>query len=161
VERALGAQSGLRVQTLAERRAQYAALSRQGLVSLSQISALLLIAAALAVASALSAAIWQRRPRLAALKIQGFDRRQLWRALLLESGIVLTVGCSAGAILGIYGHALASRYLQTTTGFPAPFSLGGAQLLFPLALVVGIALAVVALPGWMAARVPAQVSFQE
>ena len=77
----------------AERQRQYAADSRQGLQALSEIATLLLIAAALAVASALSAAIWQRRARLASLKIQGYDTAQLWRALLLESAIVLGVGC--------------------------------------------------------------------
>lgn len=161
VERSLGTGSGLTVQTQEERRAQYAALSRQGLTSLSQISVLLLVAAAIAIASALGAAIWERRPRLAALKIQGFDHRQLWRALLIEGGIVLTVGCTLGAALGILGHAFANRYLETTTGFPAPFSIGGGSLLLPLGLVVGIALAIYVLPGWAASKVQPRASFQE
>lgn len=161
VEQALGPASGLRVQTLAERKAQYARLARQGLTSLTQISTLLLIAAALAVAAALGAAVWQRRARLAALKIQGFDEWQLWRSLLLEGAIVLAIGCAVGAVLGVYGHALASRYLQLTTGFPAPFSLAWVQVLAALGLVGGIALLVVAVPGWLATRVPARTSFQE
>jgi putative ABC transport system permease protein len=161
VEAAISSRPGLRVQTLQERRQQYASLSRQALTSLSQISTLLTIAAALAIAAALSAAIWQRRPRLAALKTQGFDNRQLWRALLLEAAVVLVVGCAVGATLGIYGHALASRYLQMTTGFPAPFSLAGTQLLLTLVGVAGTALFVIALPGWLAAKAPARLSFQE
>jgi putative ABC transport system permease protein len=161
VERALGPASGLRVQTLTERRAQYAALARQGLTSLTQISTLLLIAAALAVAAALGAAVWQRRTRLAALKLQGFDEWQLWRSLLLEGTIVLALGCAVGAALGICGHALASRYLERTTGFPAPFGLAGLQVLGALGLVAGIALLVVALPGWVATRVPARAGLQE
>jgi putative ABC transport system permease protein len=161
VEQALGRQPGLGVQTLQEREAQYAADSRQGLQALSEISTLLLITAALAVASGLSAAIWQRRARLASLKIQGYDQRQLWRALLLESAIMLGIGCVVGAVLGVYGHALASRWLKLTTGFPAPFSVGFGQVFLTLALITGIALAVVALPGFAAARVPARVSFQE
>jgi putative ABC transport system permease protein len=161
VERALGTTSALRVQTLAERQAQYAGLARQGLTSLTQISTLLLIAAALAVAAALGAAVWQRRARLAALKVQGFDEWQLWRSLWLEGAIVLSLGCAVGAALGIYGHALASRYLELATGFPAPFSLAGVQVLATLGLVGGIALLVVAVPGWIATRVPARTSFQE
>ena len=129
--------------------------------SLSQISTLLLIAAALAVASSLSAAIWQRRARLASLKMQGFDYRQLWRSLLLESAIVLSVGCAIGALLGVYGHALASRWLKLTTGFPAPFSLGVPQVLLTFMFVAGIALAVVALPGFLASQIPPRASFQE
>lgn len=161
VERVLGPQTGLHVQTLAERQAQYASLSRQGLTSLSQISVLLLVAAAIAVAAALGATIWQRRPRLAALRIQGFDAVQLWRALLIEGAIVLSIGSAIGAALGLYGHALANRFLESTTGFPAPFSIAGGSLVVTFALVVGIALAIYLLPGWAAARVSARTSFQE
>jgi len=161
VEQVLGPDTGLRVQTLAERRAQYASLSRQGLTSLSQISILLLVAAAIAVAAALGATIWQRRPRLAALRIQGFDAVQLWRALLIEGAIVLSIGCAIGASLGLYGHALANRFLESTTGFPAPFSIAGGSLVLTFALVVGIALAIYLLPGWIAARAPTRASFQE
>jgi putative ABC transport system permease protein len=161
VRRALAGQPGLGVQSFRERQAQYAADSRQGLQALSEIATLLLIAAALAVASALSAAIWQRRARLASLKIQGYDTRQLWRALLLESVIVLGVGCSVGAAAGVLGHALASRWLRLTTGFPAPFAVGLQQVFLTLALLAVIALTVIALPGLAAARAPARVSFQE
>jgi putative ABC transport system permease protein len=161
VTHALAARRGLGVQTFAERRSQYAADSRQGLQALSEIATLLLIAAALAVASALSAAIWQRRPRLASLKIQGYATAQLWRALLLESVIVVGVGCAVGALVGVLGHALASRWLRLTTGFPAPFAVGYGQVLLTLALVGAISLAVIALPGLAAARAPARRSFQE
>jgi putative ABC transport system permease protein len=158
---AIGKRPGLGVQTYEERRQQYAADSRQGLHALSEIATLLLIAAALAVASALSAAIWQRRARLASLKIQGYDTGQLWRALLLESAIVLGVGCAIGGAVGIYGHALASRWLRLTTGFPAPFAVSVGQVLLTLALLAIIAIAVIALPGLAAARAPARTSFQE
>ena len=71
VERALGYQRGLRVLTSGERIAEVENTVGQGVKSLSQIATLLLIAAALAVASALSAVILQRRPRLA----EGLARR--------------------------------------------------------------------------------------
>lgn len=161
VARAIGHRPGLGIQTFRERQTQYAADSRQGLYALSEISTLLLIAAALAVASALSAAIWQRRARLASLKIQGYDTAQLWRALLLESAIVLGIGCAVGAVAGIYGHALASRWLRLETDFPAPFAIGPGRVLLTLALLAVIALAVIALPGLAAARAPARTSFQE
>jgi putative ABC transport system permease protein len=152
---------GLGVQTLGERQAQYAADSRQGLHALSEISSLLLIAAALAVASALSAALWQRRARLASLKIQGYETGQLWRAMLLESTIVLGVGCVIGAGAGVYGHALATRWLRLTTAFPAPFAIGLERVFLTLALLGMIAIAVISLPGLAAARAPANASFQE
>lgn len=161
VRRALGNRPGLLVETFAERKARYEASARQGIKSLSEIATLMLIATALAIASALSAAIWQRRARLASLKSHGFDSRQLWRSLLLESGILLGIGCLDGAILGVYGHALASRWLSLSVGFPAPFSVGFTLVLFTLAMIIAVALAVIALPGLAAARVPTRASFQE
>ncbi len=161
VQQILQGRPGLAVQTTDERVAQFERNARAGLKNLGEISTLLLVAAALAVASALSAAIWQRRRRLASLKAQGFDRWQLWRSLLLESTIVLSIGCADGVLLGLFGHALASRWLQQTTGFPAPFSLGAIQVLLTLALVGGIALTVIAMPGFRAAQVSARTSFQE
>jgi hypothetical protein len=161
VRTALGSRVGLSVRSAAVRAGEAEASARQGLHTLGQISTLLLIAAALAVAAALSATVWQRRARLASLKIQGYYPAQLWRGLLLESGVMLGVGSMAGAIVGIYGHALAGHWLTITTGFPAPFSLGAAQVLLTLALITAIALIVIALPGLAAARVPARVSLQE
>jgi putative ABC transport system permease protein len=161
VRAALASQPGLSVQTRAQREAQFDGTVRQAVRTLGEISTVLLVAAALAVALALSAAIWQRRRRLAALKTQGFTSRQLWRSLLLEGTLVLGVGCADGAVLGIYGHALAGRWLKLATGFPAPFSLGVIGLLLTVALLGGIALSVIALPGLSAARVSPKASFQE
>ncbi len=151
----------MRVETLREREGSFEASAHEGLRPLGEISTLLLVTAALAVAAVLSATIWQRRARLAAQKITGFDSKQLWRALQLESAISVAIGCVDGAILGLYGHALASRWLKLSTGFPAPFSLGETQVLLALAVVTGITLLVIALPGLSAARVPPRVGFQE
>lgn len=158
---ALSSRPGLSVQTRAQREAQFEATAQQAVRTLGEISTALLIAAAVAVALALSTAIWQRRYRLASLKTQGYKSKQLWRSILLESSIVLGVGCVSGSILGIYGHALAGRWLKLTTGFPAPFSLDGVELVFTVALVGSIALGVIALPGLYAARVSSKVAFQE
>lgn len=161
VQDVLSSHPGLAVQTRQEREAQYKANSRQAVATLGEISTLLLIAAAFAVASALSASIWRRRPQLASLKVQGYDRHQLWRSLLLESAVVLGVGCAVGAALGIYGHALATRWLVLSTGFQAHFSPAVPQLLLDFLLVAGIGLIVVALPGLAAARVSARLALQE
>jgi putative ABC transport system permease protein len=161
IRRALGNASALRVQTSQERIAEVKTIGRQGLNVLGDISNLLLLISALALAAAISAAIYQRRGRLASLKAQGFDRFQLWRCVLLESTIVLGIGCLDGAILGLYGHALADRYLRVTTSFPAPFSVGAVQVILTLLIVGGVSLAVVAIPGYAAAGVAPELSFQE
>ena len=66
---------------------------RQGLARLTAIAALVLVAAALAMAAAMGAMIWQRRPRLAGMNVDGFSERELWAALLWESALLLGTGC--------------------------------------------------------------------
>jgi ABC-type lipoprotein release transport system permease subunit len=122
---------------------------------------LLLVTGALAVAASLCAAIWQRRGRLAAMKIWGYDYLQLWRSLLMESTILLTVGCADGAILGLYGHWLADRWLRMTTNFPAPFAVGAPLMFLTLAFVIAIAQIMIAVPGLTATSVSPSVSLQE
>lgn len=161
IRRALGSASALRVRTSAERIAEVKIIGRQGLSVLGDMADLLLLISALALAAALSATIYQRRGRLASLKAQGFDRPQLWRGVLIESAVVLGIGGFDGAILGLYGHALADYYLRVSTSFPAPFSVGVVQIMLTLLIVGGVALVVVAIPGYSAAGVPPELSFQE
>jgi putative ABC transport system permease protein len=52
-------------------------------------------------------------------------------------------------------------YLGTVTGFPVASTLAGWATLEIVALVVAAALAVVAVPGWFAARVPPRVGLQD
>ncbi len=157
IRRALGSDSGLQVQTTAERAEHANGIARDGLVRLSQISTLLLIAAALAMASAMGAGIWQRRVALAQLRIMGWRPLKLWRALLLETGMVLGVGCLSGAVAGIYGHFLGDRWLALTTGYPAPFTFTGFQAT-QVCLLVGLAaLVVTAIPGFLVSRTPARL----
>jgi putative ABC transport system permease protein len=161
VRRALGPGSALSVKTSSQSAAEADDSARQGLRTLTDISTMLLVAAALAVAAALSTTVWQRRARLASLKIQGYHPAQLWLGLLLESTAMLVLGSLVGAAIGVYGHALASHWLTITTGFPAPFSVGVSQMALTLALISAIATAVISLPGLAAARVSPRVSLQE
>lgn len=153
IRRALGANSGLSVQTVRQRENEWGAGSRQGLSRLSQISTLVLIAAALAMAMAIGAMLWQRRPQLAYDKLQGYSRGVLWRALMYESGLLLLAGCSIGAVFGLYGQLLGSHFLQRVTGFPIAFSVGVWVALGSVALVSGAAAAIVAIPGYFATGV--------
>jgi putative ABC transport system permease protein len=161
IRRALGAQSGLQVQTAAEREQHFRATGRQGLSRLTQISALVLIATVLAMAATMGAMIWQRRPRLAEMKVDGFNRGVLWRSLLWESGLLLGAGCSLGAIFGLYGQLLLSRALATVTGFPVAFSPGILIALASFALVTATAMLIVAVPGALATRVRPALSLRD
>jgi putative ABC transport system permease protein len=157
---ALGPGSALRVQTRGQRAATADSLARQGLERLSQISLLLIIAAALAMAAAMAAAIWQRRSSLASLRIQSFQPRQLRGVLLCESGLVLGAGCVMGALAGIYGHLLMDRYLRLTTGFPTSFSSQGSQTIEVVVLVLAAALLALAVPGYLASRTPPALALE-
>jgi putative ABC transport system permease protein len=161
VEGVVGRDGGLRVQTSAGRAAQADVLAREGLSRLTQISLLLMIAAALAMAAAMGASIWQRRSSLASLRIQSFRPSQLRLVLLWESCLVLGTGCATGALAGVYGHDLINRYLRSVSGFPAPFSPAGLQMFETTITIIAAALIVLAVPGFVASRVQPSLALQE
>jgi putative ABC transport system permease protein len=158
---ALGGETGLQVQTAAQHEQRLRAITRQGLDRLSQIATLILVAAVLAMAAAMGAMIWQRRPRLAKLKLEGFARVELWRTLVLESLLLLGVGCLAGALVGLVGQQLLDRALNLVINYPVVGSVGVVVALSSLALVTLAAVLMVAIPGWFAAEVPAGLALQD
>jgi putative ABC transport system permease protein len=161
IRNALGPTSGLSVQTASRHTDAQDALSKQALARLTQIAALIPIAAVLAMAAALGAMIWQRRPRLAKLKLEGLARTQLWRTTLLESTLLLGVGCLTGVVFGLYGQQLADRALAQTINFPVVYSITALSALGSLVLVTATATAILAIPGYFAASVPAALALQE
>lgn len=152
----LGRRSGLRVETARERIGRQRATSRAGLARLKQIAAMILISSALALAAALAAVVWQRRPIFAALKVHGLGEGELWRMLLLEAAVLLGAGCSLGAALGLVGQVLLDRALEVATGFPVIYVLAAPTALRVLVLSASAAIAILAVPGWLAVRVPPQ-----
>ncbi len=164
LERALGGRgldAGLAVQSAEQHAARQIALSREALARLTQIATLILIVAVLAMAAAMGAMVWQRRPRLAKLKLEGLPRTQLWHTILLESLLLLGVGCVTGAIFGLYGQQLADRVLANAINFPVVYSVTALTALSSLALVTATALAILAIPGYLAASVPAALALQD
>jgi putative ABC transport system permease protein len=161
VRQALGPASGLVVQTALQREVRDRATTRDGLARLTQIASLMLIAAALAMAAAMVGMLWQRRRRLADLKLAGIGQRQLWQAMLLESVLLLGVGCVVGSVYGLYGEQLLNRALNAATGFPVENSLGVAVALLSLAVVIAVASLVAMVPGYLAARVPVDAAFRD
>ncbi len=153
--------SGLTVETARQHAGRQSALSRQALARLTQIATLIPIAAVLAMAAAMGALVWQRRPRLAKLKLEGLPRAKLWRTILLESLLLVGVGCLTGAVFGLYGQQLADRALADAIGFPVVYSVTALAGLESLALVTATALAILAIPGYLAACVPAALALQD
>ena len=87
-------QSALSVQTAEQRSVRQETLDERALARLTQIATLIPIFAMLAMAAAIGAMVWQRRPRLAKLKLEGLARAQLWRTILFENLLLLGTGCA-------------------------------------------------------------------
>ena len=163
VARALAATPwrGLTVETAAQRERHQRQASRGGLVRLQQISRLVLVTAALAVAIAIGAMMLERRRGIATLKLRGLTRAQLRLALLLETALLLATGCATGAIFALGGTQLLDHWLTTLTGFPVVRSTGAHAALTSLAAVTTIALAITTLPILRAASVSPQAAFND
>jgi putative ABC transport system permease protein len=156
-----GVPTPLKAETVTARERLHEAQAAQGLSRLTQIRTLVLIAAVLAMAAAMGAMIWQRRGRLADMKVDGFSSLVLWRALLWESAILLGVGCAVGAVFGLYGQLLLTRALSVVNGFPVIEGSPLPAALESFTLITAVAVAIVALPGYFAARVRPAVDSQE
>jgi ABC-type antimicrobial peptide transport system permease subunit len=109
----------------------------------------------------MAAMVWQRRARLAKLKLEGIPRAELWRTILLENVLLLSVGCLTGAVFGVYGQQLADRALAQAINFPVVHSITALGAARSLALVGGAALAILALPGYLASSAPATMALQD
>jgi putative ABC transport system permease protein len=161
IARALGPGSGLESSAAGTREARINALANEGLGQLGEISMLLVLAAILAMAAALASSINQRRASLAGLRLSGARPARLRRVLLAESALMLGAGCVTGALAGIYGQFVIDGYLRHVTGFPVASPAASARPLEVLALVLGAALVIVAVPGWFAARVSPAMALRE
>lgn len=153
VQSVLGRHSGLLAETSVEREHRHYALASQGLVRLTQIRQLVLIAAMLALAGALGSMIWQRRSYVAFLRCQGFRKPILWRWLLWESTLLLGIGCLTGAVFGIYGQLLLSHALASVTGFPISFGVEASVAITTCVFVSVAAVVMIAIPGYLLVRV--------
>jgi putative ABC transport system permease protein len=153
---ALGPRAGLAVQTAAQRERDQRAASREGLTRLTQIAALVLVSAMIAMAAAMAGMIWQRRAFLAAMKVEGYGTAELWRSLLLEAAVLMGAGCIVGAAFGLLGQSLLSRALTAVTGFPVDYATAVVGALLSCAAVTIVAVAIIAAFGHRAARIPAE-----
>jgi putative ABC transport system permease protein len=150
---ALGPRSTLAVYTAAQRRDAQDDAARAGIVRLAQIAALVLVAAVIAMASAMAGLIWQRRAFMASMKVEGYDTAEMWRALLLEAGILIGAGCVVGAAFGLLGQGLLSRALTSVTGFPVVYSVAALGAVLTCVAVTISAVLIVGVLGQRAASV--------
>ena len=161
VERQLGEDSGLEVITPSTRAARIEASGGEGLGQLGEIAKLLLAATIIALVAALGSSIWQQRISLASLRVEGTRPAQLRRLLLIEALVMLSAGCITGALAGVYGQLIIDSYLKHVTGFPVASLVTVGRPLEIFALVVLVVLALSAIPGFLASRVPPTLAFGE
>jgi putative ABC transport system permease protein len=154
VQATLGTSSGLVAETRSQREQRHFILAKQGLLRLTEIRYLVLIAAMLAIMVALASLIWQRRGYVAFVRALGFRQRVLRRWLLWEGAILLGIGCLTGASAGVYGQLLMSRALASVTGFPISFDVEVLAAFTTLAIVGFAAALVVSVAGRLMVRVP-------
>jgi putative ABC transport system permease protein len=161
IRRALGPANGLETSSAHTREARIDSLTGKGLSRLGEISMLLVIAAILAMAAALTSAIWQRRSSLAALRLSGVKPTRLRRILLMESTLMLSAGCLTGALAGLYGQVVIDGYLKHVTGFPVASIGANRRPIEIFALVILVVLAVMTVPSWLASRVSPALALEE
>jgi putative ABC transport system permease protein len=153
VQQALGRGSSLRVETAAQREQRERAASRGGLSRLRQISSLMLIAAVIAMAAAMAALLWQQRSSVARQKLDGHRTAVMWRMLAVESGVLIGIGCLVGAVASLLGQVLFSRGLVWISGFPVITAVRFGTAALSFTLVTAVAVLVLAVPGYLVARV--------
>jgi putative ABC transport system permease protein len=153
IAQALGTNSGLSVETSEQHTARQNAISREALARLSAIATLIPIVAVLAMAAAIGAMIWQRRPRLAKLRLDGLPRATLLGTILLEGAMLTGAGSLTGATFGLYAQQLTDRALAKTINFPIHHTFTAIPAIASLTLAILPTLAILALPGYLATRV--------
>ena len=109
-----------------------------GLLDVLAVAALVI--AALGIVNTLSMDTWERVRELGVLRAAGMSRRQVWRSVLVEGGIVGLIGSVVGSATGIAVGILlvAASGGRVDTGIHVPWPT------IALALVVGVSLAMLA-----------------
>jgi len=109
-----------------------------GLLDLLAFAAVVI--AALGIVNTLSMDTWERIREIGMLRAVGMSRRQVWRTVLVEAGILGAIGAVAGSVAGVaIGVLLAGA---TTRGIPVAAAIPWPTV--ALALVLGVALSMLA-----------------
>jgi len=137
---AIAAERALTVAPLSEvAGAVGAALDRVfGLLDLLALASVVI--AVLGIVNTLSMDVWERVRELAMLRAVGMSRRQVWRSVLVEAGILGAIGALVGSLAGI---AIGALLVFTASGrLDDGFRLPGPTI--AVAVVLGVALAMLA-----------------
>ncbi len=118
-----------------------------GLLDLLALAAV--VVAGFGIANTLSMDSWERIRELGVLRAAGMSRRQVWRSVLVEAGIIGTIGGLVGSVAGLVVGAL---LLSFAGGLPSAIQVPWAMIAASLALGVGLAMLAAAQPARIAGR---------
>jgi putative ABC transport system permease protein len=119
-----------------------------GLLDLLALASVVI--AALGIVNTLSMDTWERVRELGMLRAAGMSRRQVWRSVLVEAGILGAIGAMVGSLAGIIVGAL----LLVTAGgrLEDGIRLPGPTILFAMVLGLGLAMLAGAQPARLAGQ---------
>jgi putative ABC transport system permease protein len=116
------------------------------------LAAVAVLIAALGIVNTLTMNVIERVREIGILRAAGMTRRQVWRSVVVEAGILGLAGATLGVILGLIVGALmvvlAGGWLDVATGIPWP--VVGLSVL----LGVSVAMLAAAYPARLASRLP-------
>jgi putative ABC transport system permease protein len=119
-----------------------------GLLGLLALAAVVI--AALGIVNTLSMDTWERARELGMLRAAGMSRRQVWRSVLVEAGILGAIGAVVGSLAGI---AIGVLLVATAGGrLEDGILLPGATILLVTVLGVALAMLAAAQPARLAGR---------
>ena len=118
-----------------------------GLLDLLALAAV--VVAGFGIANTLSMDSWERIRELGVLRAAGMSRRQVWRSVLVEAGIIGTIGGLVGSVAGLVVGAL---LLGFAGGLPSAIQVPWATIAASLVLGVGLAMLAAAQPARIAGR---------
>ena len=118
-----------------------------GLLDLLALAAV--VVAGFGIANTLSMDSWERIRELGVLRAAGMSRRQVWRSVLVEAGIIGTIGGLVGSVAGLVVGAL---LLGFAGGLPSTIQVPWATIAASLVLGVGLAMLAAAQPARIAGR---------
>ena len=110
------------------------------------------IVAALCIADVLAMDVGQRIGELGVLRAAGLTRRQAWRTVVLEAGILGLAGALLGAVLGVIGSAIA-LVGGRTVGISGALDVPWEAVALVLLLGVGGSVLAAAYPARLASRI--------
>jgi putative ABC transport system permease protein len=121
-----------------------------GLLDLLAVAAV--VVAALCILDVLAMDVGQRVGELGLLRAAGLTRRQAWRSVVLEAGILGLAGAVLGIVLGVIGSALV-LVAGSTVGIRGAFDVPWQAVVVVLILGLGGSVLAAAYPARLASRV--------